>query len=293
MKAAGIAVIVVVALSNAFVVDPANASPTCRRAISHSVGSTCQQDLEWRYDNQRLAFIREGVSTRDGRPASSGVRFDWERRERCDARGATCGAAALTCADGTRRGYRYAVYGYRLDERRNRVPGPAEVVTTECVYPETVVPASQVQALAAREVRKRVGRPAITTSPPGGRTLVNIPTLYSTTRYGPVRLRVTAPVPGAITAVPEWVWTFPDTSRAFGPGIAYNPAISPLRNPDAYVNTIYDSPGPKSVTLILTWRVTFALQSVQDVDLAPITFTSTATTTAVTATNRLLTQPRP
>ena len=112
-------------------------------------------------------------------------------------------------------------------------------------------------------------------------------------RYGPVRLRVTAPVPGAITAVPEWVWTFPDTSRAFGPGIAYNPAISPLRNPDAYVNTIYDSPGPKSVTLILTWRVTFALQSVQDVDLAPITFTSTATTTAVTATNRLLTQPRP
>ncbi len=184
------------------------------------------------------------------------------------------------------------MYGYRLNESGGRVPGPAEVVTTECVYPEKVVPASAVQALVAREIRKRVGRPTITSSPPGGLTLVNIPTLYSTTRYPQVRLPITAPVPGAITAAPEWVWTFPDTSQALGPGIAYDPAISPLRNPDAYVHTIYRSPGRQRVTLTLTWRVTFALQGVQDVDLAPITFTSMATTTAMTATNRLLAEPR-
>lgn len=269
----------------------ADAAP-CRRGFGDATASTCQQNLDWRYDPRSRSFVRDGEVQRDESAASPRARYIWQRQERCDDRGASCPAAALTCRRDAERGYRYLVTGRRLLPGGKPLPGPAEIVTTECVYPQTVVPASAIQDLVAREVRKRVGRPAITTSPPGGRTLVNIPTLYSTTRYPQVRLPVTAPVPGALTAVPEWVWTFPDTSQALGPGIAYDPTIDPLRNPDAYVNTVYPSPGPQTVTLTLTWRVTFALQDLTDVDLAPITFTNTATTTAMTATNRLLAPPR-
>jgi hypothetical protein len=156
------------------------------------------------------------------------------------------------------------------------------------VYPQTVVPASAVEAAVARDIRKRVGHPTITTSPPGGRTLVNIPTLYSTQRFDQVILPVTTPVPGSITAVPEWEWRFPDGSTGLGPGTPYDASVDPLVDPDHYVHTVYRTAGAQRVRMTLTWRVTFRLEDVLDVDLAPIAFTRTATTTALTAKNQLV-----
>ena len=269
----------------------AAADPTCRHVISQSVGSTCSRTLEWRYDPIQLAFVRSGDSDRDLSGVPAKVRYDWERRERCDEHGATCAAAALTCTRRGERGYRYADYGYRLDAIGHRVPGPAEIITTECVWPEQVVTASEVEAVVAQDVRKRVGRPSIATAPPGGRTLVNIPTIYSTQRFGQIALPVTAPVPGAITAVPEWEWHFPDGSTGLGPGTPYDAAVDPLADPDHYVHTVYRTAGEQRVRLTLTWRVAFRLEDVLDVDLAPITFTRTATTTALSAKNQLVDGP--
>jgi hypothetical protein len=171
------------------------------------------------------------------------------------------------------------------------VPGPADITTTECVYPEKVVPASDLQALAARRIHRLVGRPTITTAPPGPRTLVNIPTLYSTTSFDPVILGVTRPVPGRLRADAEYAWTFTGGDHALGPGSPYTPAIDPLAHPDHYLHTIYRTAGPKRATLTLTWRVSFRLQDSLDVDLAPIVFTTSSATRAMTAHSELIDQP--
>ena len=54
------------------------------------------------------------------------------------------------------------------------------------------------------------------------------------------------------------------------------------------MHTVYDSAGAKPATLTLTWHVTLQAQNVLDVPLAPITFTATNTTQALTAHNVLI-----
>ncbi|WP_426564756.1 hypothetical protein ACPPVT_01395 [Angustibacter sp. McL0619] len=156
------------------------------------------------------------------------------------------------------------------------------------MYPQTVVPASAVQAVAAQHLRRHLTRPTITVAPPGGRTLVNIPTLYSAADLDPITLPITTPVPGQITATPTYTWHFPDASTAHGPGTPYDPAISPTQHPEHYLHTIYRTAGTKQTTLTLTWQVTFTLQNILDVPLQPITTTATNTTTALTAHNVLI-----
>jgi hypothetical protein len=212
----------------------------------------------------------------------------------CDLAGAPGRPAALTCQRRSQRGYRYFVAGFRLNADGARASAFPDLTPTECVYPEKVVPASDVQALAAQHLRKLVGRPTITTAPTGGRTLVNIPTLYSTTRYDPVTLDVHTPVPGQLRAVPEYAWDFTggtDHDHALGPGTPYQPGINPLTHPDHYLHTTYRTTGDKTAHLTLTWAVTFTLDGTLDVDLAPNPFTTPTTTPAVAARNELITRP--
>jgi hypothetical protein len=156
------------------------------------------------------------------------------------------------------------------------------------VYPEKIVPASDVQAVAAQHIRRAIPRPTITVAPPGGRTLVNIPTIYSTTGHEPVALPIATPVPGRITATPTYTWTFANGQSADGPGTPYTPAFSPSQHPDHYVHTVYDSAGTKTTRLTVSWQVMFRLQGILDVPLQPIIFSTASTTTALTARNVLV-----
>jgi hypothetical protein len=248
--------------------------------------------MQWTYDAARSAFVHDGVSVADTSQAEPGVRYEWQRRGRCGDDIESCPAAASTCRRGSERGYRYLVFGFELTsagEHRHRF---ADVVSTECVYPEKVVPASDVQAVAAQHIRRHLGRPAITVAPPGGRTLVNIPTIYSTADLDPVTLPIVAPVPGRITATPSYTWRFPNGQTASGPGTPYDESFSPSAHADHYVHTVYEAAGAKRTTLTVTWRVSFQLQDVLDVPLAPITFTAANTTRALTARNVLIDGPR-
>ena len=156
------------------------------------------------------------------------------------------------------------------------------------MYPEKVVPASDVQAVAAQHIRRDIPRPTITVAPPGGRTLVNIPTIYSTTGHDPVTLPITTPVPGRITATPTYTWTFANGERGNGPGTPYSPDFSPGQHPDHYLHTVYDTAGAKTTRLTVSWQVTFRLQDILDVPLQPITFATASTITALTAHNVLI-----
>ena len=132
------------------------------------------------------------------------------------------------------------------------------------------------------EIRKRIPRPSVTSSPPG-RTLVNIPTIFSTAATPAVSLTIAQPVPGSVTATPRYRWDFGDGLTATGPGLPYRPGDVPSRNPNRYVHAVYDTSGTKHVTLTVTWAVQFQLDGVTDVPLAPIVFTASEDKDVTTA----------
>jgi hypothetical protein len=69
---------------------------------------------------------------------------------------------------------------------------------------------ANIEALAREEIEKAVSDPTITVAPPGGKTLVNIPTIFSAPDAKAVTLTITTPVPGTITAIPEYRWDMDD-----------------------------------------------------------------------------------
>jgi len=146
---------------------------------------------------------------------------------------------------------------------------------------------ADVQALARQQIEKAVTRPKITVAPPGGKTLVNIPTIFSAPEPTPVTLTITTPVPGTITAIPEYTWDFGDGLTGVGAGTPYLASVDPMKHPDSYLHAIYLKGGPKHITATLAWKVTFALQGTNPVDLAPIVFTNTTDIQVMTAKARL------
>ncbi len=186
--------------------------------------------------------------------------------------------AAHTCDAG---GLRFNVDAWLLrpDGTRENVP---PVQDTVCVYPEKVVPAAEVSALAHEEIRKRISAPTLTSAPPG-KTLVNIITVYSTNRQPEPRIDVTTPVPGSIGAVPEYRWDFGDGQTALGPGLQWSAPDDPNKLPGKYLGPVWRTSGIKHVTLTVTWRVRFQLQGVIDVPLEPIVFTVTEDKQVMTA----------
>ena len=121
--------------------------------------------------------------------------------------------------------------------------------------------------------------------PPGGQTLVNIPTIFSAAEQRTTTLPITSPVPGQIKAVPSYSWTFGDGLTGAGSGHPFTPSIVPNEtgNNGYYVVAVYRQPGTKSITATLRWDVTFTLQGFGTITLAPIVFTDTVQLHARTA----------
>ena len=110
-----------------------------------------------------------------------------------------------------------------------------------CVYRGRAVPMAAVVAAVRQALVKAVGRPRVAVQPPGGRTLVNLPVVYSAPVQHETTLEVTVPVPGAITADPSYGWDLGGGQRGSGPGHPYTQAVDPT-GPEAggyYVEGVY------------------------------------------------------
>ncbi len=163
--------------------------------------------------------------------------------------------------------------------------GPWERGLTACRYYGRTVTLAEVQTAARQEIERHVGHPSISVQPPGGQTLVNIPTIFSAAEQRTTTLPITAPVPGQIKAVPSYSWTFGDGLTGAGSGHPFTPSIVPNEsgNNGYYVVAVYRQPGTKSITATLRWDVTFTLQGFGTITLAPIVFTDTVQLNARTA----------
>ncbi|MBK9726303.1 MAG: hypothetical protein WAW82_08915 [Candidatus Lutibacillus vidarii] len=156
---------------------------------------------------------------------------------------------------------------------------------TACRYYGRTVTLAEVQTAARQGIERHVGHPSISVQPPGGQTLVNIPTIFSAAEQRTTTLPITAPVPGQIKAVPSYSWTFGDGLTGTGSGHPFTPSIVPNEtgNNGYYVVAVYRQPGTKSITATLRWDVTFTLQGFGTITLAPIVFTDTVQLNARTA----------
>lgn len=232
--------------------------------------ASCNQSLSWRYDAASGTFSSGGVSVGS---AHRGEQVRYELDVRC-LDGTMCAATALPCPlrEG-QPGLMYTATATPVDSSGRDLPGAAPSIENVCHYRGRSVPVAAVEALAHEEIRKRLVSPTVTSAPPGT-TLVNLPTIFSTEPQPPPRIDITTPVPGSITATPSYRWDFGDGLGGLGPGIPYQRGDRPSRDPGKYLHAVYASTGTKHVTLTVTWAVTFRLEGVTEVALAPIVFTA-------------------
>ncbi len=161
-----------------------------------------------------------------------------------------------------------------------------------CVYQGRSVPMADVVAAVRQELVKEVGRPKITVQPPGGRALVNLPVVFSAPAQHRTTLTISQPLPGRISADPTYSWDLGEGQQGSGAGHRYTAAVDPedAASDGYYVKALYRQVGPHRATLTLTWDATVTIGTgpgALTVPLDPIRFTATATTTTVSATNRL------
>ena len=250
------------------------------------IASTCPGFLKWTYDPRSHEF--------HGESALAGLQRDlYEYREvaDCDSNTVDTPFEAL-CMRAISCPVRVDSNGDRLASLRivvyRRAIGstaPWLEAQTACRYYGRTVTLAEVQTAARQEIERHVGHPSISVQPPGGQTLVNIPTLFSAAEQRTTTLPITAPVPGQIKAVPSYSWTFGDGLTGAGSGHPFTPSIVPNEtgNNGYYVVAVYRQPGTKSITATLRWDVTFTLQGFGTITLAPIVFTDTVQLNARTA----------
>jgi hypothetical protein len=253
---------------------PSSASAgSCEKEGAPISASSCGQKLSWTYNPATKSFSDgSGLPARSSGPTGPQYTYDYLTVCGGGSEGLSCGAAIYTCrplTPGGPFGYRWQVLRTLLlpDGTKSTTPGVTSYI---CDYPSTPVKVADVEALARQQIEKAVGHPSITVSPPGLKTLVNIPTIFSAPDLKPVTLTITTPVPGTITATPDYSWDFDDGLTGVGPGTPYNPSVDPMKDPDNYLHAIYQTGGPKHIVATLTWDVTFLLQGTTPVDLAPI-----------------------
>lgn len=273
---------VLVLLASALVGTAEVAAADCyRRGVAGSSGASCPNAIMWTYDGQARTINKDGL-TIGSLDKPTGPRYDYDRMLRCGGE-ALCGASAFTCpVVGGQRGLMYNALAYLLDNNGTRVPGAPPLQSLVCEYPGQSVPVAVVEAAAHEEIRKRVQAPTVTSAPPGV-SLVNLLTIYATVPQPEPVIQITAPVPGEVRAVPEYVWDFGDGLTGVGPGLAYQPGDLPSTVPGKYLGATYLTAGVKQVRLTVTWRVQFRLDGLIDVPLAPIVFTGTEAKVVATA----------
>jgi hypothetical protein len=277
------------ALNIAVCVLPQSATAAnCSKQDNWGKAESCNTHMAWTYNPKSSTFESAGTRTSVGDLA--GDKYVYESFNVCsgDSEGPDCAAAhnCLPLTDGGSRGTRVGVVRWLMRPDGTKTPGAGEH-SSACEYPLESIPLANVEALARQRLEKAVSHPTITVAPPGGKTLVNIPTIFSAPEPKPITLTIITPVPGTIAAVPEYTWDFDDGLTGVGAGMPYSSSLDPVEHPDSYLHAVYLGGGTKHITATLTWHVTFTLEGNGSVDLAPIVFTQTADIQAMTAKARL------
>ena len=249
---------------------PQAAGEGCARTTFSATATTCTSVMTWQYDRDARSFTRPQIVDSQ---AVRGVHYEYSTNERCAAEGIDCGAAALPCPTvNADPGRMYQSWRYELTSAGVRVSGSG-VMRNVCIYRAISVPLAVVEAAVREEIRRRIPSPLVVSSPPG-RSVVNLFTIFSTVPAAEQAITFTTPVPGEVRAVPEYVWDFGDGLTGVGPGRPFDPGVLPSKNRGYYVGATYAKPGSKHVTVTVTWRVTFRLEGVTSVPLAPIVMTA-------------------
>jgi hypothetical protein len=297
IRRAGLLVIMCVSL---FGVEPAAANG-CSKPVwgTNGVGSTCAH-VGWTFDKEKKRFVQKPIVTASDDP--DGSKYIYTAVAACDA-SVNAGGGNSICSNFGNCPPRTAPDGtpMRADLMRGlRAPrGPSGEPVGEmlpfgepiCLYTGREIPMAEVVAAVREQLVKEVGRPEISMWP-ATRGLIRWPVVFSAPAQHQVRLNITQPLPGDITADPSYSWNLGDGQRATGAGHRYSSAVDPTssRSDDYYVKGTYEQPGRHPVRLTLTWSATIHLGDL-DVDLDPIVFTDDASATVVSATNRLYAGP--
>jgi hypothetical protein len=117
--------------------------------------------------------------------------------------------------------------------------------------------------------------------------IVNLPAIASTDPRGTITTEINEPVRGTLRATPSYVWDFGDGGGGHGPGIPYD-GTSPVRDPGHYVAHTYRALGTPTVTVTVTWSVTFTIPGYLPIPLQPVVRESTASTTIREASSQLV-----
>lgn len=102
-------------------------------------------------------------------------------------------------------------------------------------------------------------------APPGGVTLVGLPTVFWVTGVAPHSVAVA--IDGAsvqITVTPSLTWVFGDgtSTTTTWVGRPYSPAVDPQADPGYYLLHTYRAAGPMQVSLLVTWSPTYEIKGV-------------------------------
>ncbi len=170
-------------------------------------------------------------------------------------------------------GIRFIVYSRRTDQ-------PAadwQVVGETCVAGDNRVDVAEVEREVERVIEDRfseITTPALHVAPDGG-ALVNLPVLVWTDPSEDLSFAIDQPLPGRVSASPEYDWTFSDGTTGSGVGRPFEAALAPSQVPDYYLHTTYRRPGPADVTLNATWSGTVTVQDLAPVPIEPLVYRAT------------------
>jgi hypothetical protein len=117
--------------------------------------------------------------------------------------------------------------------------------------------------------------------------IINLPSIASTEPRGTITLEINEPVRGTLRATPSYVWDFGDGSGGHGPGIPYD-GTSPVSDPGHYVAHAYRALGTPTVTLTVTWSVTFTIPGYLPIPMRPVVRDASMTTTIREASSQLI-----
>lgn len=140
------------------------------------------------------------------------------------------------------------------------------------------------------EVARRVPHPQLAVQP-GDSAVVGLPTLVHSPPAQPVSFGVTLPLPGTVRATPHYDWAFGDgaTVTDAGPGRAYDGTSPRNAPPGYYVAHTYAAPTEAvTITLTVTWAVTFTPNGGPTLDAGALTLTSAATIPVAEAPSELV-----